>query len=87
MKRLFSPDGRSLVYAEHSAGFPVMYALPLNEQYEPADAPSGLGQQGRAPAWSPDRRSVLFAYDDQGGRSFFALWECRCMGRRTADVL
>ena len=65
----FSPDGRFLVYAEHSAGFPVMYALPLNDRYEPAAAPYGLGQQGRSPAWSPDRRSVLFVYD-QGGRSF-----------------
>ncbi len=65
----FAPDGRSLVYAEHSAGFPVMYALPLNEDYGPAGAAYGLGQQGRAPAWSPDRRSVLFVYD-QGGRSF-----------------
>ena len=65
----FSPDGRSLVYAEHSAGFPVMYALPLSEAHLPADAPYGLGQQGRAPAWSPDRRSVLFVYD-QGERSF-----------------
>ncbi len=65
----FSPDGRSLVYAEHSAGFPVMYALPLDEEYGPAEAAYGLGQQGRAPAWSPDRRSVLFVYD-QGGRSF-----------------
>jgi TolB protein len=65
----FSPDGRSLVYAEHSAGFPVMYALPLSENYAPAEAAYGLGQQGRAPAWSPDRHSVLFVYD-QGGRSF-----------------
>ena len=65
----FSPDGRSLVYAEHSAGFPVMYALPLNDQYEPAGDAYGLGQQGRSPAWSPDRHSVLFVYD-QGGRSF-----------------
>lgn len=65
----FAPDGRSLVYTELSAGFPVMYALPLNEQYQAADAAYGLGQQGRAPAWSPDRRSVLFVYD-QGGRSF-----------------
>ena len=65
----FAPDGRSLVYAEHSAGFPVMYALPLNEDYGPAEAAYGLGQQGRAPAWSPDRRSVLFVYD-RGGRSF-----------------
>ncbi len=65
----FSPDGRFLVYAEHSAGFPVMYALPLNDRYEPAAVPYGLGQQGRSPAWSPDRRSVLFVYD-QGGRSF-----------------
>ena len=65
----FSPDGRSLVYAEHSAGFPVMYALPLSESYEQASVPTALGQQGRAPAWSPDRRSVLFVYD-QADRSF-----------------
>ncbi|GJM39872.1 MAG: hypothetical protein DHS20C20_01540 [Ardenticatenaceae bacterium] len=65
----FAPDGRSLVYAEHSAGFPVMYALPLTDLYQPAAPAYGLGQQGRSPAWSPDRRSVLFVYD-QGGRSF-----------------
>ncbi|MFZ1395701.1 MAG: hypothetical protein WAS33_02330 [Candidatus Promineifilaceae bacterium] len=65
----FSPDGRTLVYAEQSVGFPVMYALPLTESYQPAEPAYGLGQQGRSPAWSPDRRSVLFVYD-QGGRSF-----------------
>ncbi|MCB8926621.1 MAG: TolB family protein [Ardenticatenaceae bacterium] len=65
----FSPDGRSLVYAELSAGFPVMYAMPLSDDYLPADAAYALGQQGRSPAWSPDRRSVLFVYD-QGERSF-----------------
>ncbi|MCB9006786.1 MAG: PD40 domain-containing protein [Ardenticatenaceae bacterium] len=65
----FSPDGRSLVYAEYNAGFPVLYALELDAQYAPAVPASGLGQQGRAPAWSPDRRSVLFVYD-QGNRSF-----------------
>ncbi|MCP4420200.1 MAG: hypothetical protein GY805_26645 [Chloroflexi bacterium] len=65
----FSPNGRSLVYAETSAGFPVMYALPLSDNYEASGAAVSIGQQGRAPAWSPDRRSVLFVYD-QAGRSF-----------------
>ena len=65
----FSSDGRSLVYAESSAGFPVMYAMPLSDSYEPAGEAYGVGQQGRAPAWSPDRRSVLFVFD-QGERSF-----------------
>lgn len=65
----FSPDGRTLVYAEESAGFPVMYALPLTDAYQPAAPAYGLGQQGRSPAWSPDKRSVLFVYD-QGERSF-----------------
>ncbi|WP_420627507.1 TolB family protein [Candidatus Leptofilum sp.] len=65
----FSPDGRTLVYAEHSAGFPVIYALPLTEAYQPAAPAYSLGQQGHSPAWSPDRRSMLFVYD-QGERSF-----------------
>lgn len=65
----FSSDGRTLIYAEYSASFPVIYALPLSDSYEPAGEPYGVGQQGRAPAWSPDRRSVLYVYD-QNGRSF-----------------
>lgn len=65
----FSSNGRTLIYTESSAGFPVMYALPLDDEYRPADAAYGVGQQGRAPAWSPDRRSVLFVYE-QGERSF-----------------
>lgn len=65
----FSANGRSLVYSESSAGFPVIYALPLSDSYEASGEAYSLGQQGRAPAWSPDHRSVLFIYD-QGGRSF-----------------
>lgn len=65
----FSSDGRTLVYAEYSANFPVIYALPLSANYEPAGEPYGVGQQGRSPAWSPDRRSVLSVYE-QNGRSF-----------------
>jgi TolB protein len=65
----FAPNGRSLAYSEKSAGFPVIYALPLSDSYEAAGEPFSVGQQGRDPAWSPDRRSVLFVYD-QAGRSF-----------------
>lgn len=65
----FSPDGRFLAYDDTSAGFPLIYALPLTENYGLAGPAVGLGQQGRYPAWSPDSGSLVYVHE-QGERRF-----------------
>ncbi len=59
----FSPDGRFLAYHDESAGFPLLYALPLDENYRRSGTAVSLGQQGRHPAWSPNGESVVYIYD------------------------
>ncbi|HEX6385700.1 MAG TPA: DPP IV N-terminal domain-containing protein, partial [Anaerolineae bacterium] len=62
----FSPDGRYLAYSQQSAGFSVIYALPLATDYTIAGAPVSLGQQGYDPGWSPDGESLVFVHDREG---------------------
>ncbi|MCA9872982.1 MAG: PD40 domain-containing protein [Anaerolineales bacterium] len=66
---VFSPDGRFLAYHDDSAGFPLLYAVPLDENYRPDGEPVSLGQQGRHPAWSPNGESLVYVMD-KGDQSF-----------------
>ena len=66
---VFSPDGRFLAYHDDSAGFPLLYAVPLDEANRPDGEPVSLGQQGRHPAWSPNGESLVYVYD-KGEQSF-----------------
>ncbi len=58
----FSPDGHFLAYSDDRAGFPQLYALPMRNGVTTDGPPISLGQQGRAPAWSPDGRSLVAVY-------------------------
>ncbi|MCP4359586.1 MAG: hypothetical protein GY796_16380 [Chloroflexi bacterium] len=62
----FSPDGRFLAYHQDSAGFPVVYALPLNENNTPSGVPYSIGQRGIQSVWSPDSELLLFVYSQAG---------------------
>jgi hypothetical protein len=59
----FSPNGRYLAYRDSSSGFDLVYAVHL-----PAGVPFVVGQ-GRAPAWSPDSRSLIYLHE-LGGQSY-----------------
>lgn len=65
----FSPNGRYLAYYDDSAGFPLIYAVPLSENYRLDGKPVSLGQQGRFPAWSPNGESLVFVHE-KGGQHF-----------------
>jgi TolB protein len=62
----FAPDGRFLAYSDDRADIPLLYAVPLGENLNPAGTPVSLGQQGRDPAWSPDSQSLVFVYSQNG---------------------
>ncbi|MCP4428850.1 MAG: hypothetical protein GY803_30560 [Chloroflexi bacterium] len=63
---VWSADGSSLAYSDDRAGFPLLYALPMHSNAQAAGPPASLGQQGRYPAWSPDGRSLVAVYSQDG---------------------
>ncbi|MCA9934873.1 MAG: PD40 domain-containing protein, partial [Anaerolineales bacterium] len=65
----FSPDGRFLAYFDPSSGFPLLSALPLDENVAVTGPAVGLGQRGSQPAWSPNSEALVFVAAS-AGRSF-----------------
>lgn len=57
----FAPDGSRLAYFDDSAGFELVYALPL-ANYAPAGPAVTVGQ-GRHPSWSPEGNALVYVYD------------------------
>lgn len=62
----FSPNGRFLAYYDDGAGFPLVYAVPLDENYRLDGEPVSLGQQGKFPAWSPNGESLVYVHEKDG---------------------
>ena len=62
----FSPNGRYLAYYDDGVGFPLVYAVPLDENYQPDGEPVSLGQQGKFPAWSPNGESLVYVHEKDG---------------------
>jgi TolB protein len=62
----FSPNGRYLAYYDDGAGFPLIYAVRLDENYRLDGEPVSLGQQGKYPAWSPNGESLVYVHEKDG---------------------
>jgi TolB protein len=60
-------DGASLAFHDDSAGFDLVYVVPLANYH--ATGPAFTVGQGRHPAWSPDGQSLIYVHN-QGARSF-----------------
>ena len=76
---VFSANGRFLAYAQQQGEIHLIYAVPLNEAYEPAGSAQSLGQQGSAPAWSPDNASLVSVYE-RNGRSYLVAGNAQAWG-------
>ncbi len=76
---VFSANGRFLAYAQQQGDIDIIYAVPLNDAYEPAGAAQSLGQQGHAPAWSPDNESLVSVYE-RNGRSYLVAGNAQAWG-------
>ena len=76
---VFSANGRFLAYAQKQGDIDIIYAVPLNSVFEPAGSAQSLGQQGRAPAWSPDNESLVSVYE-RNGRSYLVAGNSQAWG-------
>lgn len=65
-KPAFSPNGRFLAYYDDGAGFPLVYAVPLSEDYRLDGEALSLGQQGEFPAWSPNGEALVYVHEKDG---------------------
>jgi len=76
---VFSTNGRFLAYAQQQGDIDIIYAVPLNDAFEPAGSAQSLGQQGHAPAWSPDNESLVSVYE-RNGRSYLVAGNAQAWG-------
>lgn len=62
----FAPNGRFLAYDDSSGSNPFTYVQPLTTDLRADGAPLLVGQQGADVAWSPDSRSLMVVYAQNG---------------------
>ena len=68
----WSPDGRTLLYADTTSGRVVAWT-PLSNASTDLTLPPGIGKLGRC-AWSPDRRHAMCAGITARPNSAIAAW-------------
>jgi len=84
-----SPDGRTLAFARHEAGFVGdVYVLPLTKDLQPAGEPRKLTNEHYGTvsglAWTADGREIVYG---AGGRWIQNLWRVSASGRQAPTRL